>query len=78
MKSKTDGTLIRPYSRRYGSGTMDTAQRDAESDGDTKDTPQDQSRTAKTPSDTAPALQWPKLADMQKCGCATAVRAQGS
>ena len=56
-KSKTDQALIRPYSRRDGSETMDTAQRGAESDGDTRNTPQVQSRTAKTPSKTTPALQ---------------------
>ena len=57
MKSKTDGTLIRPYSRNDGSGTVGTAQEGAGSDVDTRDTPQDQTRITKTPPDTTPALQ---------------------
>ena len=44
---------------------MDTAQRGAESNGYTEDTPQDQSRTARTPLNITPALQmtW----DLQIC-----------
>ena len=57
MKSKADGTLIRPYSRNDGSGTVGTAQGGAGSDVDTRDTPQDQTRMTKTPPDTIPALQ---------------------